>query len=158
VTTTNSNHECSIIRAAKPEDLSSIVDMGEAFFEEAGWASKAQFCRDSFTATAKRLMEHGILLVVDKGNGPVGMAGGVASPAYWNEKVVIGQEIFLYIKPTDRKGSGKELLRQLESAAKARNVQFFGMVSEHGLRHDALKAVYERAGYSLAEHTFCKAL
>lgn len=147
-----------MIRAATPEDVPAIVEMGEAFFEEAGWAAKAKFCRASFAETAKRLMEGGFLLVVDKGKGPVGMAGGVASPAYWNEKVVIGQEIFLYVKPTDRKGSGKELLRQLESAAKARNVQFFGMVSEHGLRHDALKAVYERAGYSLAEHTFCKAL
>ena len=147
-----------MIRAAAPDDLPAIVDMGEAFFEEAGWAARAPFCRESFAQSVKRIAEGGILLVVEKGGKAVGMAGAVFSPAYWNEKVLIGQEIFLYIKPTDRKGSGKELLRQLESAAKARNVQFFGMVSEHGLRHDALKAVYERAGYSLAEHTFCKAL
>lgn len=147
-----------MIRAATPEDVPAIVEMGEAFFEEAGWAARAKFCRESFTQSVQRIAQAGILLVVEKAGRVVGMAGAVFSPAYWNEKVLIGQELFWYVLPTDRKGSGKELLRQLESAAKARNVQFFGMVSEHGLRHDALKAVYERAGYSLAEHTFCKAL
>ena len=147
-----------MIRQAEPRDMPSVIEMGEAFFAEAGWAGRAEFCRESFSETATRLMENGILLVVDKGGEAVGMAAAVSSPAYWNRKVFIGQELWLYCKPAHRKGVGAELLKQLESAAKARNVKFFGMVAEHGLRHEALAQVYKRAGYSLAEHTFCKAL
>lgn len=147
-----------MIRQAEPKDMPAIIEMGEAFFAEAGWAARAEFCRDSFTETATTMMRNGILLVVDRNGEAVGMAAAVSSPAYWNRKVFIGQELWLYCKPAHRKGVGAELLRQLESAAKARNVQFFGMVAEHGLRHEALAQVYKRAGYSLAEHTFCKAL
>ncbi|CAB4147654.1 NAT_SF domain containing protein [uncultured Caudovirales phage] len=147
-----------MIRPAEPRDMAAIVEMGEAFFAEAGWAARAKFCRDSFTETASALMKNGILLVLDKGGEAVGMASAISSPAYWNKKVFIGQELWLYIKPAHRKGAGAELLTQLESAAKARNVKFFGMVAEHGLRHEALAQVYKRAGYALAEHTFCKAL
>lgn len=147
-----------MIRQAEPRDMPAIVEMGEAFFAEAGWADRAQFCVESFTETATALMERGILLVVDKNGEAVGMAAAVSSPAYWNKNVSIGQELWLYCKPAHRKGVGAELLRHLESAAKARNVKFFGMVAEHGLRHEALAQVYKRAGYSVAEHTFCKAL
>lgn len=147
-----------MIRAAVPDDAPALIEMGRAFFEEAGWADKAAFCPTSFALTLERLAEAGILLVFEKDGRPVGMAGALYSPAYWNEKVLIGQELFWYCEKLHRKGAGTELLRQLESAAKARNVKFFGMVAEHGLRHEALAQVYKRAGYSLAEHTFCKAL
>lgn len=147
-----------MIRPAVPDDAPAIIEMGRAFFAEAGWADKAAFCPESFAQTLGRLAEHGILLVVEKGGEVVGMAAALFSPAYWNEKVLIGQELFWYCKPLHRKGVGTELLKQLESAAKARNVQFFGMVAEHGLRHEALAQVYKRAGYFPAEHTFCKAL
>lgn len=146
------------IRPAEPADAEALVGMGEAFFKEAGWAERATFCPESFSRTLGRIATNGILLVVEKDGRAVGMAGAVFSPAYWNEKVLIGQELFWYCEPLHRKGAGKELLRQLESAAQARNVKFFGMVAEHGLRHEALAQVYKRAGYSLAEHTFCKAL
>ena len=147
-----------MIRPAVPDDARALIDMGREFFAEAGWADKAEFCPKSFAQTLGRLADGGILLVLEKDGQVVGMAGALYSPAYWNEKVLIGQELFWYCKPTHRKGAGTELLRQLESAAKARNVKFFGMVAEHGLRHEALAQVYKRAGYSLAEHTFCKAL
>jgi GNAT superfamily N-acetyltransferase len=147
-----------MIRDAVPDDAPELVEMGRAFFAEAGWADKAEFCPESFALTLERLSEAGILLVFEKDGKPVGMAGALYSPAYWNEKVLIGQELFWYCEPPHRKGAGAELLRHLESAAKARNVQFFGMVAEHGLRHEALAQVYKRAGYSVAEHTFCKAL
>jgi GNAT superfamily N-acetyltransferase len=147
-----------MIRPAVPDDAPAMIEMGRAFFEEAGWADKAEFCPLSFGLTLERLANAGILLVFEKDGKPVGMAGALYSPAYWNEKVLIGQELFWYCEKPHRKGAGTELLRQLESAAKARNVQFFGMVAEHGLRHEALAQVYKRAGYSLAEHTFCKAL
>lgn len=150
--------ESDLIRPAVPADLPAITEMGRAFFAEAGWADKAEFCPNSFAQTLVRLASGGILLVVEKGGEAVGMAGALFSPAYWNEKVLIGQELFWYCKPAHRKGAGAELLSQLESAAKARNVKFFGMVAEHGLRHEALAQVYKRAGYALAEHTFCKAL
>lgn len=147
-----------MVRKAEPRDIPRLLDMGRAFFAEAGWAEKAQFCEVSFTTTLGRLAEAGILLVFEKDGKPVGMAGALYSPAYWNEKVLIGQELFWYCEKPHRKGAGTELLRHLESAAKARNVKFFGMVAEHGLRHEALAQVYKRAGYALAEHTFCKAL
>lgn len=147
-----------MIRPALPADIKAIIDMGRAFFTEAGWSERAEFCPDSFTRTAARLGADGLLLVVEKAGEVVGMAGAVLAPAYWNEKMLIGQELFWYCKPAHRKGAGAELLRQLESAAKARNVKLFGMVAEHGLRHEALAQVYKKAGYALAEHTFCKAL
>lgn len=147
-----------MIRPAAPPDAPILIEMGLEFFREAGWSDKATFCPRSFLATLERLADHNILLVVEKNGEVVGMAGAVIAPAYWNENMLIGQELFWYCKPAHRKGAGAELLEKLESAAKARNVHLFGMMAEHGLRHEALGRLYKKAGFAPVEHTFCKVL
>lgn len=153
-----------MIREAEPRDIPRIVELGRAFYEESGWADRlsgipdGNFCPETFAETASVLGERFLLLVYEKDGEVVGMIGVPYAPAIFNKKLLIAGEIFWYVVPSHRKGAGAELLRQLESAAKARNVKLLSMVSEHGLRHEALAQVYKRAGFTIAEHTFYKAL
>lgn len=153
-----------MIRDAEPRDIPQLVELGRAFYEESGWAARladmpdGHFCPETFSEIATVLSERFLLLVYEKNGQVVGMIGVPYAPAIFNKKLLIGGEIFWYVAPSHRRGAGAELLRHLESAAKARNVKLLSMVSEHGLRHEALAQVYKRAGFTLAEHTFYKAL
>lgn len=153
-----------MIRAAEPRDIPRIVELGRAFFEESGWADRlagvadSGFCPETFAETAAVLGKNFVLLVYEKDGAVVGMIGVPFAPAIFNKKLLIAGEIFWYCERSHRKGAGAELLRQLESALRARKVKILGMVAEHGLRHEALAQVYKRAGFAIAEHTFYKAL
>lgn len=153
-----------MIRDAVPADIPDIVRLGRAFFEESGWQERlagipdSDFCPETFAETATALGKNFVLLVYEKNGAVVGMIGVPYAPAIFNKKLLIAGEIFWYVDASYRKGAGAELLRQLESALRARNVKLLGMVSEHGLRHEALAQVYKRAGFTLAEYTFYKAL
>lgn len=153
-----------MIRPAEPRDIPRIVEMGRAFFEESGWGERlagiehGEFCPETFEETARALGERFVLLVYERDGQVVGMIGVPFAPAMFNKKLLIGGEIFWYVDASHRKGAGAELLKQLESALRARNVKLLSMVSEHGLRHEALAQVYKRAGFTIAEHTFYKAL
>lgn len=153
-----------MIRPAEPRDIPRIVELGRAFYEESGWGERlagiedGEFCPQTFAETATVLGQNFVLLVYEKDGEVVGMIGVPFAPAIFNKKLLIAGEIFWYVSASHRKGAGAELLRQLESALRARNVKLLSMVSEHGLRHEALAQVYKRAGFTIAEHTFYKAL
>lgn len=147
-----------MIRRAVPNDIFALLDMGEAFFKEAGWDKHAEFDRDSFAMTCALLMDNAVLLVAEKDGAVVGMAGAGLSPAYWNHKVLTSQELFFYCVPAHRKGTGKALLDGLEAAVKERGVVLFSMSAEEGMRADALGRMYRQRQYFPMERMFWKVL
>ncbi|WP_299109801.1 GNAT family N-acetyltransferase [uncultured Bradyrhizobium sp.] len=153
-----------MIRRAIPEDIFRLAEMGQAFFDEAGIAerlaagdgARLEFDLESFARTVAALIEHGILLVAEKGGTVVGMAAAGASPAWWNRKVLTAQELFWYVEPGHRKGIGAKLMSALEEAVGSLGVTLFSMSAEEGLRSTALNRLYRQRGYFPTETLFWK--
>lgn len=150
-----------MIRAPQPSDIPLLVDMGRAFFMEAGHEDSHPgftFDSDDFAQTLDLLAGHGLLLVADRGDGPVGMAGIDAGGAFWNRKTILGREAFFYIVPAARKGLGRKIIAAMETAAGSYGATTFDLVAEPGPRSLPLAELYRRQGYNPAETTFRKRL
>lgn len=147
-----------MIRPAIPNDIFRLLEMGAAFFVEAGWNKHADFDKESFAYTCGYLMESGVLLVAEKDEDCVGMASAGLAPAYWNRGVLTAQELFWYVEPGHRKGLGGKLMSALEEAVRNLGVRLFSMSAEEGLRADALDQLYRRRGYFPTERLFWKQL
>ena len=155
-----------MIRAAEPTDLPAMLEMGQAFFAEAGHAAEHPFCEASFTTTLQALGNTGLLLVADHAGAVIGMAAAAIRPAPWDHAVKTGREVFFYVQPAHRKGLGKLLIKALEDVSMAHGATVFDLVAERGsprpdakiTRGAALGRLYEAHGYALAETTYRKVL
>lgn len=148
-----------MIRRAAPTDIHRIMEMGRAFFHEAGWHKHAEFDAESFAYSCGLLMDNGVFLVADEGKaGVVGMVAAGIAPAYWNRQVLTGQEIFWYVRPEHRTGNGGLLMAALEDAMRSLGVVLCSMSAEEGLRSSALHRIYRKRGYWPAEKLFWKRL
>lgn len=146
-----------MIRPAEERDIPHLLEMGQRFFNEAGWGDVTEYDPGSMERTLHHLIHaNGILLVVESGGAVVGMAGALLYPHYFAATSLTGQEIFWWVDPAHRKGSGAALLDAMEAAAKAAGAVSFSMVSVASLRSDALDRVYQRRGYRPAERTYIK--
>lgn len=154
------------IRAAQTADFPAMIEMGQAFFDEAGHAAELSFCPMSFEKTLELLALHRLAVVVESDGNIVGMGAADVAPAFWNHSIKIGREAFFYIKPNWRFGLGKELIAALESASMAHGATMFDLVAERGergkpsqtkfSRGEVLGRLYAAHGYSLAESTYRK--
>lgn len=146
-----------MIRRADMRDLDDVVRMGRAFFEETGFAAETSFDE----ASARRTVEHmigggGIVLMAERGGRPVGMAGAITFPYYFNVAARAGQELFWWMEPDARGGwLGVQLLKALESWARGEGCVTFTMVSLPALAGPAAK-LYGRFGYRPSECSFIK--
>lgn len=148
-----------MIRAALPEDIPSLIEMGRAFNEEAGYAETVPFDEDSFKVTLAILGTAGLLLVADVNGKAVGMAAADVAPSICNHSVRVGQEAFWYVHPDHRTGKiGKNLLAAIECAAQSQGATIFHVVAEEGKRSRALARIYEAAGFSPVARTFRRRL
>lgn len=147
-----------MIRAARPDDLPALMEMGQAFNAEAGYAESAPFCPVTFEARLVTFGHAGLLFVATRGGEVVGMAACDVAPSICNQGVKIGREAFWYLKPGHRNGVGKQLLAALECAALEHGATFFDVVAEEGKRSTALARIYRAAGYSPTEIAFRKRL
>ncbi len=150
----------AVIRHAEPDDIPSIVSMGELFFEESGYASVITWDQASFLKTACTLLvaDEGSLLVAEQHGLIVGMAGSVVFPFFMNQSQRIGQELFWWVSPDYRQGIGSALLDELEADAKRKGADVFMSAQIAGQRDEAFKRLYMRRGYKPAENSFMRVL
>ena len=155
-----------MIRDATHEDAAVLVEMGRAFFEEAGLPERFRalgrpdidFCPESFLRCCEALTTGGVLLVAEVGGEVVGMLGALFAPAFWNLRIGLAQECFWYVRPDKRKGIGVALLRAYQDKARERGIALSCMVAEHGLRGDAVGRLYKAKDYVPAETSFWRRL
>jgi GNAT superfamily N-acetyltransferase len=149
------------IRAAEPNDLNALIDMGREFFDHSGNGAFTTFDEPSLTATLIALISGvsgGSLLVAEVSGRVVGMAACLVFPFYANHGTLIGQELFWWTNPDHRKGIGGELLDELEAEAKRKGAKVFISANLAG-EHDAtFERLYRRRGYTPAENTFIRRL
>lgn len=147
-----------MIRRALPTDIFRLMEMGQAFFKEAGWDQVAEFDPESFAYSSGQFMDHGEYFVAEHEGRVVGMVAAGYAVAGWNRKVLLGQEVWWYVEPAYRKGLGKQLLEALEDAFKQKGVFLVGLSAEEGLRSEALGRLFRQRGYLPRERLFWKVL
>ena len=149
-----------IIRDAIEADLVAIAEMGERFHAEAGWGDICAYDRRDCEATLAHLVESpdGILLVAEAGGALVGMAGGLAHPLYFNRAHKTGQELFWWVAPGLRDGTGRALLDRLEDAARSIGCISWAMMCLARVKPALMGRLYERRGYRASELTYIKRL
>lgn len=145
-----------IIRASFG-NLLSLVEMGRNFFTEAGWGDVAEWKDEEGCNALVHMLQSGQLIFIAKrGNEIVGMIGAIIYPLWFNASVKMAQEVFWYMKPEERNGTGSLLLDALEKEAKAQGVHALSMLSVEKL--PSLDDYYIRRGYRPSEKTFIKRL
>lgn len=147
-----------MIRAAVPADCPRILELGERFFNEAGWRDVATWDRVSVIDTLEALSRGGVLLVAEADGVVVGIAGAALYPAYFNAGLTMAQELFWYVEAAHRNGLGAALLRELEAGCRAKGAHTFTMITVAGLDDELLAKVYRRKGFRPAERSFIKRL
>lgn len=140
------------------EDLSDLVNMGRAFFYEAKWDKFYQWDDFSASSALTKLITNpnAIVLIARKDGAAIGMASALLYPLWYNDKILTGQEFFLYVEPERRKGIGHILKSQLEDEIKARGALTSIMGSVESM--PALGEYYAKTGYELTERTYMKRL
>lgn len=148
-----------MIRPATPDDMPRILEMGERFFETAGWPEIAEWDAGSMEQTLGYLMDAatGCVFVAETEAGIVGMTGGMLNPFYFNLSHVTGQELFWWVEPEHR-GLGSGLFDALEAWATDAGAKSFSMIALDRLKPDVLGRIYQRRGYRAAEHSYIRRL
>ena len=148
-----------MIRAATLDDLPAIAEMGERFHAEAGWADVAAYDRQHCIASLQAMLDGaGVVLVAETAGKVVGIAGGLYFPLYFNHAHRTGQELFLYVEPGLRDGTGARLLTALEDAARDAGCQSWIMIALDRVSPEATGRLYQRRGYRPAEHSWIRRL
>ena len=149
-----------IIREAGEADIPAIATLGAQFYREAGWADVAAWDDASIRHTLCHMIANpdGIVLVLVRKGVICGMAGGLVHPLYFNHAHKTGQELFWWVSPDERIGTGSALLEALEQAARDRGAESWAMIALDKVRPEAVGAMYRRRGYRASEHSFIKRL
>jgi hypothetical protein len=147
-----------MIRPATADDIPAILVLGRKFFDQAKWAEIVEWDEASVQATLDLLLTSHVLLVLEKDRTVVGMAGALIYPFYFNIGHITGQEVFWWVEPDHRNGSGRSLREALESAARAKGARSFTMISVEHADHkpEAMARAYRMAGYVPSERCFIK--
>lgn len=150
-----------MIRPAVIADLARMEVMGAKFFATSGldrWFSYkprcfSQLCADFMAG------DGAVVLVSDGPMGAVGMAAALAYPCWFDGEHLTAQELFWWVEPLHRGGSmGTQLRQGMEDWARDKGCLTMEMGALEVSRPEALTYLYERKGYGMKEHIFCKRL
>lgn len=149
-----------MIRKAALSDIPTIVELGKEFHAEAGWGDICEYSEEDTAKTLTFMVndDNGILFVADRDGEIVGMAGGLAHPVYFNHAHKSGQELFWWLKPGLRDGTGRLLLEAMEAEAKAIGCSSWAMIALDKVNPELTGRIYRRRGYRASEHSYIKRL
>jgi len=158
------NETCALaepaVRDATPADVPMIAALGERFYHEAGWGDVASWDAESISRTLDHLVSNddGIVVVLERHGAIRGMAGGMVYPLYFNFAHRTGQELFWWVDPEERIGSGRLLMDELERQALSKGAESWAMIALEKVRPEATGLLYRRRGYRPSEHSYIKRL
>lgn len=148
-----------VIRKAAKSDIPTLLQFGRDFLAQTAWA-KVGIDDDSLSQTFTGLLssDTGILLVAEQDGKIIGSAAAFSFPHYFNLNVVTAQEAFWWVEPEARGSSaGKGLFKGLEQWAQSIGANSLMMVSLPSVPgSEMVDAMYTRAGYEPAEHSFVR--
>lgn len=146
-----------IVRDANEEDYPDILRLSEAFWEHTVY--EEPFEEEQCLAMIEACYAAGLLAVVESSKEIFGFVAGIKSPLLASSLANIGVEVAWYIEPHERSaGSGRRLLKYIETKAKEQGIKYWNMVSMQSSMPEKANKVYKKSGYQLVEQSFMKVL
>jgi GNAT superfamily N-acetyltransferase len=147
------------VRRAELADLASCLDMTAQFHAASPIAEVAPFDRDGMAVTLKEMLLNpraGVWLALQN-NAPVGIAGALLYPLYFNPAYEVVQELFWWLAPGARgSGAGEKLFRSVQDWAGDMGASVVFMVALDDGRVSKTDKFYRRAGFHPMERTYMK--
>lgn len=143
------------IRYVQSSELPLLFSMAENFWAEG--KLPGQFKPEVFIRTWTTLMENNIgrILGYFKEDRIAGALGFILSPDP-NDGEMVATEMFWFVLPSDRGGTGLKLLHFYERLAKAAGAKRTIMAHLQGLNDEKLKHLFARRGYRPIETHYLK--
>lgn len=134
-----------------------MVDMGACFFAASGYSDICAYDAASLARTLESMLgdENAVLLVVEKDERLVGMAGALIYPFYFNQGHLTSQEMFWWVDEAHR-GIGSQLFDALEENIRRRGAMSLSMIALDRLSPDRVGSFYERRGFRPSERMFIR--
>lgn len=147
-----------MLRNATIEDMPSLVNMGAAAYQEAGYEAIAPFCGESMGRMAKQCIDAGVAVVAVDGDELKGVIGLVITPYPLNNAFKAAYEVLLWVHPEVRKTKiGFQLVEESEIQCRE-----LGVNSQHlahmGIRAGDAQKLYELNGFVLSEICYTKVM
>ena len=147
-----------MIRPATEADIPAIVEMSRRFYVTTSYSAFAAMDDDTVAALSAWLINDGVLLVADAGNGPMGMVGLAITPFMFNRDVTTAHEVIWWVSPEAQgAGVGRQLLEAVAPACKAKGAIAVQMMHLANSPPQAGE-LYRRLGYDLSEVSYTKEL
>lgn len=147
------------VRRAEPKDLPSCLDLTARFHAASPISGVAPFDRDGMAVTLREMMVNlraGVWLAILDGQ-PVGIAGALMYPLYFNPAYEVVQELFWWLNPEARgSGAGENLFQSIQDWAKDMGANVIFMVALDDSRVGKMDKFYKRAGFHPMERTYMK--
>lgn len=138
--------------------MPDLIRMGRDFYESTERAGIIPFCPASAEATARLLMDQGIVLVAEFEGYVIGMLGLLLAPSLMNHAYRVASEVMWWVDTDARfSGAGMRLIRAAEREARKAGASEISMVRLDDSPR-AAELVYLRLGYRPAEHSYTKVL
>jgi GNAT superfamily N-acetyltransferase len=147
------------VRRVVTTDLQSCLDMTARFHAASPISNVAPFDRDGMAVTLREMMMNpraGVWLALLDG-APVGIAGALLYPLYFNPAYEVAQELFWWLNPEARgSGAGEKLFQNVQTWAKDKGASAVFMIALADSRVGKMDRFYKRAGFQPMEHTYMK--
>lgn len=147
-------------RRATFGDMPALVRYGKLFWQHTRWAQDGwEFNETSVRDMIQNLLEGlgFIIVVTDEEDNVKGFGLVMEYLNSWNSDISCAGELAYYIDEQYRGGgTGKKLLRLMETIARSRGVKYMAMIS---MAHSMdVGPLYKRMGYVETETTYTKEL
>ena len=147
------------VRRAETADMPSCLNMTARFHAASPISGVAPFDRDGMAVTLRGMIANpraGIWLALLDGK-PVGIAGALLYPLYFNPAYEVAQELFWWLNPDARgSGAGEKLFQTLQTWAKDNGASAVFMIALADNRVGKMDSFYKRAGFQPMERTYMK--
>lgn len=144
------------VRVARVEDFSRILPMAKAFYDF--YDTTIPFDEESTYALFLDLVEHGFIVVAEKGLDLVGMIGFMVGPFPMNKHYKVATEIMWWMEPEHRGTRVSLMLVQVAEQLAKIDDCYQVVMSALANSPKSIGKTYERLGYVYQEGSYVKEL
>jgi ribosomal protein S18 acetylase RimI-like enzyme len=145
-----------MIRRAKLFDAGEVVKLCEKFYPHTSYSHRYAFDYETVHELTVKLIQHGIVFVVELDKKLVGVMGVSVHPFLFNKNKLTCGEVVWWIDPEAQdQGWGKQLLVAVDKECKEWGLEA-GQLFLMSNSPPHAQALYESLGYQLTELAFTK--
>jgi len=147
------------IRKATLWDIPEYSDLALDFISSNPMAHIAKADKDEVSQFLVEAIEKdgALIILAESGNRLAGICGAILYPVYYAPSVLVGSELWWFVKPEFRGSQAGKLMREaIERWAAENNAQAMLMIALENEKTQAIDRLYRRSGYCPIEHTYMK--